>query len=83
MVFHTVTVLLVLVSLCHSLAIVGWGVGVGVAVENLPLWLRKREDSRGENHQFQGFHAVPGAMRRSDRAAHEESDSWDFSLVSH
>lgn len=82
MVFHTVTVLLVLVSLCHSLAIVGWGVGVGVAAENLPLWLRKREDSRGENHQFQGFHAVPGAMR-SDRAAHEESDSWDFSLVSH
>lgn len=82
MILNTATVLLALVSLCQSRAIVGWGVGVGVAVENLPLWLRKRKDSRGENHPFQGFHEVPEAVR-IDRAAHKESDNWDVRLVSH
>lgn len=67
MILNTATVLPALVSLCQSPAIVGWGVEVGVAVENLPLWLRKRKDSRGENHPFQGFHEVPEAVR-SDSA---------------
>lgn len=73
MLFNTVTVLLVLVSL--SLKAHVWA---GTAVENPPLCLRKSKASEGENHQFQAFCEVPEAVREET-----EPDHLDFSRVSH